>query len=356
MPAPQLIGHERIAASLWRMVAEERLPQTMLFAGPHGVGKATLARHLAAGINCAPRPGPPCGDCSPCQRILANDLSNAASRQLIEERRKFPAAKRAEAPLVVSTHPDVLVFPPDGPMRIIGIDQARFLRSAARLTPCEGRRKIFVLDQAERMNTEAANALLKTLEEPGPGLTIVLTTENPYLLPATIRSRSIPFYFATLSSAEMHSFLQSRDVPEDVRERVGAWSRGSPGTALALDIERFLKNRTAVLALLKAALSKGEFARLAGEMEAVARQPSAGIHELTAMMHSLLRDLLRHHLNVREDLTHPDLASELADLASGSSFAWTERALGFLADLQRYQPMNIQKQIALEACALKLRS
>ena len=357
MPAPPLIGHERITASLWRMVKEDRLPQTLLFAGPEGVGKATLARHLAAGINCEIRPGPPCGDCSSCERILAADLSSATHSRLIQERRKLPAAKRSESPLVVSTHPDVLIFPPDGPMRIIGIDQARMLRNAARLTPSEGRRRIFVLDHAERANAEAANALLKTLEEPGPGLTIVLTTENPYLLPATIRSRSIPFYFASLSPTEMETFLRSRnDVEGAIREQVGTWSKGSPGVALSLDVEQFVRRRNAMLSLVRAALAKGEFARFTAEVEAVARRQSEGIDQLAAMLVSLLRDMLRLNLNIKEGLTHLDISADLAKLASQVSFEWTERALCALDELQQLQQSNIQKQIALEAYALSLRT
>ena len=356
MPTPRLVGHGRIAASLWRMVAEDRLPQTLLFAGPDGVGKATLARHLAAGINCETGPGPPCGDCSACERILGADLSTETYRRMFEERRKLPAAKRSEAPLVVSTHPDVLVFPPDGPMRILGIDQARLLRRAARLAPSEGRRRIFVLDDAERANSEAANALLKTLEEPGPSLTIILTTENPYQLPATIRSRSIPFYFAPLSQEEMVAFLQSREVDEEIRERIGTWSRGSPGTALALDVDEFLGRRAAMLALVAAAMARGEFGRLAGELEAIARRPSGSIDQLAHMLSSLLRDLLRLHLGVRADLTHADIAPDLERLATRATFEWTERALLSLAELEALQQTNIQRQIALEAYALALRT
>ena len=356
MPAPILIGHRTIADSLWRMVGEGRLPQTLLFAGPAGVGKATLARHLAAGINCASGPGRPCGDCSSCQRILATDLSSESNRQVVDERRKLPAAKRSEAPLVIATHPDFLIFPPDGPMRVIGIDQARLLRSAARYSPSEGRRRIFVLEHAERANVEAANALLKTLEEPSPELTIVLTSENPQLLPATIRSRAIPMYFSALSNEEMESFLLMRaDIPETVREHVGAWSQGSPGVALSLNVEDYLRRRQAMLALLKTALSKGEFAVLTSELDALGRRQSEGIDRLATMLTSLLRDLLRLHLRIDHGLIHRDIAEELSQLARRSNFAWTERAVAALDELERLQQTNIQKQIALEAFALTLR-
>jgi DNA polymerase-3 subunit delta' len=356
MPAPAFVGHKRIANSLWRMVLEGRLPQTLLFAGQRGIGKTTLARHLAAGINCASGPGRPCGSCSPCQRILAADLSKEEYRKVLADRRKLPAAKRSEYPLIVATHPDVLIFPPDGPMRMIGIDQARLLRNQARISPSEGRRRIFVIKDAERANAEAANALLKTLEEPASKLTIILTSVNPYLMPATIRSRSIPFYFGALSPVEMETFLQARkDIPDALREQVSAWSRGSPGVALSIDVGEFLARRKAMLALVRTALAKGEFVRLAREMDAIARNQSEGIDRLAEMLSSLLRDLLRLHLNVKGGLTHRDISTELAELASLSTFAWTERAVNALDKLEKLQQTNIQKQIALEAYALSLR-
>lgn len=356
MPAPALIGHERIAASLWRMVAEDRLPQTLLFAGPRGVGKATLTRHLAAGINCANGPGRPCGECVSCRQILQADLSLEPFRKLIAERRKLPAAKRAEAPLVIATHPDFLIFPPDGPMQLIGIDQARKLRAAAQYSPAQGRRRIFTLDHAERANAEAANALLKTLEEPAPHLTVVLTAENPYLLPATIRSRAVPMYFSALPPRQMQMFLRSRkDIPEADRDRIGAWSQGSPGVASALDVEEFLRRRQAMLALVRTALARGEFVALTSALEPLCRKQAEGLDRLAAMLASLLRDLVRLQAGVETGLTHVDIAGDLLELARRSSFAWAHRAALALAELEALQPTNIQRQIALEAYALSLR-
>lgn len=355
MPSPALIGHARIASALWRMVREDRLPQTLLFAGPRGVGKATLARHLAAGINCEVRPGPPCGECSTCMRVLASDLSLPEYQRLFEERRKLTAAKRKAAALVVSTYSDFLIFPPDGPLRLIGIEQARLLRNAARLKPSEGRRRIFLLDEADRATSEAANALLKTLEEPAPELTIVLTTQNPYLLPATIRSRSIPFHFSPLSDEQLAAFVSSReDIEASAKSRVAAWSNGSPGVALSLDVDRFVRRREAMLALLATGLSSGEFGRLTGELEGLARKRSESIEVLAAMLTSLVRDLLRLHLQVRTGLIHSDIAAELEGLSSRASFEWVERALSALGELERLQRMNVQKQLALEAYALAL--
>ncbi len=222
--------------------------------------------------------------------------------------------------------------------------------------PLEGHRRIFVIKGAERANEHPANALLKTLEEPASNLTIVLTSENPYQLLPTIRSRSIPFYFAALGAAEIEAFPQTRDdIPPASRQQLSAWSRGSPGVAITIDVEEFLRRRRAMLALVKAALAEGRFATPSGELEAIARRQAESIDRLAWMASTLLRDLLRLHFDLREDLTHRDIASELAELASNATFSWTERALVRLGELERLQQTNIQKQIAFEAYALSLR-
>ncbi len=355
MPGPRFVGHQRIAESLWRMVSEDRLPQTLLFAGKLGIGKATLARHLAAGMNCASGPGKPCGECSACIRILEGDLSSEQFRERIEARRKLSAEKRKGAPLVVATHPDVLIFPPDGPMQLLSIDQARMLRESARLAPAEGRRRIFVLEHADRATDEASNALLKTLEEPAASLTIVLTSENPFALLPTIRSRAIPFYFSPLARSEMDEFMRSRDeVAEKDRALVSAWAEGSPGAAIKLDMEEFVRRRHAMLALLRAALKRGEFAKLSVEIGSLGRGESGQIDRLAAMLHSLLRDLLLMRVKAPADLVHHDIAAELEPLARRVNFAWLERAVVALQELEQLQRLNVQKQIAFEAYALKL--
>ena len=355
MPVPQFFGNRGIADSLFRMAAENRLPQTLLFAGPAGIGKATLARLLAAGINCDRGPARPRGECSACLRILAADLSRGEYRKQLEERAKLPAAKRAESPLIVSTHPDFLIFPPDGPLRMIQIEQARRLRQAARYNPSEGRRRVFVIDRADRANPEAANALLKTLEEPAPALTVILLAENPYELLPTIRSRSIPFYFAPLASDEIERFLAMREeIPAGERGRAAAWSGGSPGRAVALDVEAFVRRREAMLTLLRVSLGAAEFARLAGEMESFARTSAADLDQTAEMLYSLLRDLLRIKLGAGASM-HADIRADLEPLAARAAFEWIERARAQTAKLEELQRRNIQKQIALEALALGLR-
>ena len=350
------IGNAANVASLRRMITEDSLPQTLLFAGPGGVGKATLARLVAAAINCDRAVGDVCGACSNCLRILQADLSRDEFQQQAAEREKLPSAKRVENPLVVSTHPDFLVFPPDGPLRMISIEQARLLREAAQFRPSEGRRRIFLIDHVDRANSEAANSLLKTLEEPADTLTLILTAENPYDLLPTIRSRSIPFYFAPLSAPDMERFLNRHpDLPVADRGRLVGWAQGSPGRALTLNVSEYAERRRAMLTLLSSSLGASSFAELTARTDSLARKRSERLDLLTESLYGLLRDLLHlRHGSVRP-LMHEDIRGELESLSRTASFEWIEQAVRELTELDRLQRRNIQKQIALEALTVGLR-
>ena len=122
----------------------------------------------------------------------------------------MPADKRNDDPLFFGTHPDFLTFAPDGPLRQIGIPQMRLLKERAQYKPLHGARRIFLIDQADRAGEQAANSLLKTLEEPPDHLILILTAENVYDLLPTIRSRSVVLNFSPLSNEEMKEFARAR--------------------------------------------------------------------------------------------------------------------------------------------------
>jgi DNA polymerase III subunit delta' len=356
VPFSDFIGNAAVAGSLRRMLADDRLPQTLLFAGPRGVGKATLARFLAAAANCI-RMGPAdfCGECSSCRRILAADLSSPENREMLSEREKLPANKRADTPLIVSTHPDFLIFPPDGPMRMIGIEQARQLRNAAQYNASEGRRRFFLIDEADRANDDAANSLLKTLEEPGPQLTLILTAENPYELLPTIRSRSVPFYFSPLTVGEMRQFFEARsDLGVADRKRLASWAQGSPGRALEIDPDEYVERRRALLAMLETSLDAASFGHALAGTETIGRRAKDKLELLTEVLYGLLSDIVRLRHGVGE-LVNEDIRSELGALARKADFDWVVCAAEGLDELEVYRRRNVQKQVALEAWTIRLR-
>src|ERR1700722_15440951 len=210
------------------MVASGRIAQTLLLSGPEGVGKASLARRFAALLVGAT-------GSADLAKIERDDLSLPNNLEIISDREKWPSDKRNEDPLFFGSHPDVLTFAPDGPLRQLTIQQMRLLKDRASLKPLKGAWRVFLIDDIDRANEQAANSLLKTLEEPPPHLVLIMTARNPYDLLPTIRSRAVPFRLARLADAEMRAFSPARQLDHsECRLRL---AEGSPGVAISLDLE-----------------------------------------------------------------------------------------------------------------------
>jgi DNA polymerase-3 subunit delta' len=336
-------GNSAVAAALAEMVRGRRIPQTLLFSGPEGVGKATLARRFAALLL----------DHDAAQ-IEQDDLSLEDNQALIADREKWPSEKRNDDPLVFSSHPDFLTCPPDGPLRQITIPQMRLLKSRAPLKPLRGAWKVFLIDSIDRANEQAANSLLKTLEEPPPHLILIMTARNAYDLLPTIRSRAVPFHFARLSDAEMRAFLSTRsDV--DQPERRLKLAEGSPGLAVSIDLEAYDRRRTAMLALLKVACGVEPFGAWMKHSDSIAARRSERLESYLEVLYALLEDVVRL-AHGGTDLRNQDIHAELKALAARVSFEWLRAAVARADELVELARRNIQKSMALDAFAVQLRS
>ena len=334
-------GNAPATQALEQMIAQDRLAQTLLFAGPEGVGKATLARRLGARL--LPRP----------TAIELDDLSLEANREIVAAREKWTADKRNEDPLLFSSHPDFITFAPDGPLRQISIQQARELKDRAPFLPHQGPRRIFLIDHVDRANDQAANSLLKTLEEPPPHLILIMTAENAYDLLPTIRSRAVPFHFAPLSREEMEQFVQARGL--DRPERRVALAAGSPGVAVSIDLDAYDKRRAAMLTLAKVAAGVTSYSAWLPVSETIARSKSEKLELHLEALYGLLRDLLI----LREsggEIRNQDIRRDLETLAGKIEFAWIRRAVAQVDEIARLLRRNIQKSIALDALIATLRA
>jgi DNA polymerase-3 subunit delta' len=333
-------GNRHITEALDQMMAQDRLSQTLLFSGPEGVGKATLARRLGARL------------LGHAERIEQDDLSLAHNSDIVADREKWTADKRNDDPLFFSTHPDFVTFAPDGPLRQITIPQARLIKERAPFLPHHGSRRIFLIDRVDRANEQAANSLLKTLEEPPPHLILIMTAENAYDLLPTIRSRAVPFQFAPLSQDEMRAFVRARGL--DQPERRMGLAAGSPGIAISLDLGIYDKRRAAMLLLLQVAAGAAPFANWIPVSETIGRSKSDKLDFYLKVLYELLRDLMLLHEGTGE-IRNVDIRRDLEALAAKIQFAWIRRAVRLVDEIVELMRRNIQKNIALDALIVELR-
>ncbi|HZU29434.1 MAG TPA: AAA family ATPase [Bryobacteraceae bacterium] len=332
-------GNAPVAETLEGLARQERIPQTILLDGPDGIGKATLARRFAAAL------------LGGAERIEKDDLSLAANAETIADREKWAPEKRNEDPLLFSSHPDFITFPPDGPLRQISIPQMRLLRERAQFKPLRGSRRVFLIDHIDRANEQAANSLLKTLEEPPEYLIVMMTAENAYDLLSTIRSRAVSFHLAPLSEEEMRAFATARGL--DNAERRIALAAGSPGAAVSIDLEAWDQRRGAMLSLLQVAAGVAPFAEWAKQADSVGARRDK-LDNYLNVLYVLIEDVLLL-TNGEEKVRNRDIAGELKRIAAAVRFEWLRTAVKKIDELYELVRRNIQKSIALDALAIELR-
>ncbi len=306
MPLHPLYGHDDLRSRLAASMHARKLPTALLLTGAPGVGKQRLALWIAQGLLCENGPGEPCGACHSCR--LAANLSHPdihwffpIARPKGEEDKQADEAEELLAQ-AVGARRDAPLYPrPDG-MAAIFLPLVRVLHRQAQMRPAMGRSKVFVVGDADRLvpqasSQEAANALLKVLEEPPPDTFFVLTTAEPASLLPTIRSRLVTLRVRRLRAAELVRFLT--EVPQPPLAAAEARRRaelaaGSIGAALALDAER-ADAAAAAQALLDAAV-QGREARF---RYVLALKPFGGRGDFTdtlAAAGELLRDRLAARL------------------------------------------------------------
>jgi DNA polymerase III subunit delta' len=342
MPAfPNFYGNSSVASTLAHTIEQNRIPQTILLSGPEGVGKATLARRFAARLLGDP------------VKIERDDLSLPASLEIIEQRDKWTSDKRADDPLFFSTHPDFVTFAPDGPLCQITIQQMRLLRERAQLKPLHGRHRVFLIDHLHRANEQAANSLLKVLEEPPDHLVIIATAENLYDLLPTIRSRCIIFQMGRLSETEMMDFARTRGLP-DAETRI-ALAEGSPGLAASLDLEQFRNRRALILAAFECAAGLTPFSTWVQNSESFVTSRSEKLDSYLKLTYGVLEDILGALYGKVADKNR-DIQPQIATLANAVSVSWLEKAVRYVDELVLMVRRNIQKTAALDAMIINLRN
>ena len=355
-------GNHETVHCLRDMLARKRLPQAVILAGPRGTGKYTLALMLAQALNClepTTSDGLPdfCGRCANCRRIgNAADLE-ARCAEAVETREHMREADKKETRIFVQTHPDVLIIPPDPPQMMIKVDQVRRVIETVYYRPGEARERVYIFTDSAFMK-EAANSLLKVLEEPPEFATIFLITENPGELLPTIRSRSMTFCLAALDRSGIEADLAKHRPEWSAKQRalVACLSEGAVGRARGFDLSSYTAARADGLTILHAALRGQDHSELFKVTESY-RAGAEGRDKTEALLrtsYSLLQDLMFLSNGTPELIRNTDIEPELKRLAESVNSEWISRAAEGLAEVERGMRRNLLRSLSLDALAAAL--
>ena len=355
-------GNETTVRHLREALAAGRLPHSLILAGPRGAGKYTLTIMLAQAANClnpTETNGLPdfCGVCSNCERIgQAADL-NARVDEAIAAREELRDVDKKETRILIQTHPDVLVIPPDPPQLLIKLGQVRTLIREVYRLPAQGRRAVYIFTSSAFIK-EAANSLLKVLEEPPDHASIFLLAENTGELLPTIRSRASTFRLGAIPLEQVESLLAERRREWKPAERalIARLSEGAFGRALCFDLAGYLASRADALVILRNATREPDYSSLF-RMTETYRAGAEGQEKTTGLLrafYSLLEDLLLLRAGAPHLVRNIDLEKELAALADGVNLAWIEAATRGAQSVESGMRRNLLRSLALDAFATEL--
>jgi len=357
----EFLGNRATVSLLRESIAAGRFPQAMILAGPKGAGKYTLALMLARAVNCLQpleSDGLPdfCGACANCQRI--GEAGNLEERvaEAITAREEMRDADKRETRVFVQTHPDVLIVPPDPPQLLIKLGQVRQAIHAAYFRPPVEARRAFTIFTASAFMKEAANSLLKLLEEPPAHTSLILLTENPQELLPTIRSRAIVYRLGALPAAELEAVLGERrpELKAPERALVSRLAEGAVGKALGLDLETYLASRQDALIVLRTALREPDYAQLfrATETYRAGAEGQEKTIRLLRALGSLIEDLLLVIAGTPALVRNIDLTPELERVAQGLTVDWIDGAARALVQVEQGMRRNLLRSLSLDAMAI----
>jgi len=359
----EFLGNTATVTHLRESVAARRFPQSMILAGPKGAGKYTLALMLARAVNClqpTESDGLPdfCGQCRNCERI--GEAANLEERvaEAVAARDEMRDADKRETRILIQTHPDVLIVPPDPPQLMIKMGQVRQVIHVAYYRPPVEASRTFTIFTSSAFMKEAANSLLKVLEEPPAHTSLVLLTENPQELLPTIRSRATIYRLGALPASELESMLAERrpELKPQERSLIARLAEGAMGRALKLDLEVYLASRQDALIVLRTALKEPDYSQLFRVTETY-RAGADGQEKTVNLLRalgSLVEDLLLMVAGTPALVRNVDISAELERLAHGLTVDWIDGAARALAQVEQGMRRNLLRSLSLDAMAVSL--
>lgn len=371
MPLPStlagFLGNQHVVDNLRAAIAAGRLPHSLVIAGARGSGKYTLALLLTMALECERQPRETgadgrelaafCGECRNCTRIAEAADLDARVDEAVAAREEMRETDKKETRVLVQTHPDVLVVPPDPPQLLIKLGQIRTVIGRAQYLPTEAPAKAFIITSSAFMK-EAANSLLKLLEEPPAYVHLMLLTDNPGELLPTIRSRCAFARLGALPPEEIAELIATarKDLSRTDRELVARLSEGAAGRALSFDLREYTAARADALTILANIERTNDHTGLFRTTETyrAGAEGQAKTSALLRALSSLLEDLLLLQSGAPERIRNVDRRADLDRLAQSVTFEWIDSAMRAIDTTYSGMRRNLLRGLSLDALALEL--
>ncbi|WP_035359220.1 ATP-binding protein [Edaphobacter aggregans] len=368
------LGNTAAVEHLRAAVSAGRLPHALILSGPAGAGKYTLALMLTMAIECERQPrelrshdpatgsggqslASYCGVCPNCTHIAQAFPLDEEIDKAVAAREELRETDKKDTRVLIQPHPDVLILPPDPPQLLIKLGQVRSLIHSANYLPAEAPKKVFIITAASFMK-EAANSLLKVLEEPPATVHIILLAENPGELLPTIRSRCALVRLGALPVEEIEMLLADRrhDVPPKQRTLIARLAQGAAGKAISFDLAAYTAARADALLFLRQAVAEPDHTALF-KMTETYRAGAEGQQKTADLLRTLtllLEDLLLLQSGTPELIRNTDLRADLDRIAQSVSFQWIELASRSLDQVWSGMRRNLLRSLSLDAFAGQL--
>ncbi len=341
----KLVGNNQVKTIFQRLLRAERLPNSLLFTGENGIGKKLFALELAKAFACQnPNDGEACDSCGACRRADKFSIPKTDDKNKDEFKRVF-FSEHADIGIVTAYKNNIL------------IDAIRSLEVEANFRPYEAKARFFLIDNAEKMNDAAANALLKTLEEPSTTSHIFLMTSRPNTLLQTIRSRCQTVRFAPIEPKEIEKhLLDTKTFAPDDACLLAKLSNGSIGRALNLDLDKFRERRETMLKVVESLVvseNRAILMRTTEEMNDAKNKDS--YNEYLDILQTLIHDVWTLCLNeTSENIVNSDLAIQLKRLAGNAEKNKLASWLKEIETLRENFAVNLNKKIATDALFMRM--
>lgn len=344
----KLVGNQHIKHTLKHLLANGRVPNALLFAGDEGVGKQQFALGIISAFICAePSNGEGCGVCAACTRIDQFVIPDEPTDKNKDDFKKVFFGGHSDVGKVVTYKRTILV------------DAIRDLERHANFLPYEAKARFFIIDDADKMNDESSNALLKTLEEPPSTSYIFLITSRPDSLLPTIRSRCQTLRFAPIPIEDVEQFLiDERAFSHDEAKLAARLSCGGIGRAVTINVEKFRAARERMLSVITSAIETGDRAamlRVAEELNDAKNkdQFEANLDILQSLIHDVWTLSVGDN-NAR--VVNTDLTDQLSLLADSARPVDLPEWLTAIDTMRANLTVNINKKIAADALFMTMAS